>query len=486
MISPTQSARCGYHQRVPPLVAAVIPVFEEVAAIGQVVSAIPRDVVQEIIVVDGGSRDRTAEVAREAGATVIVERRRGYGRACATGAQAARGDILAFLDGDGADDPTALPGLVDLVARGQADLALGARSRMESGALPPHAVLGNRIAAGLIAARWRQRLSDLPSFKVIRRDALLALEMSEATYGWTIEMIVKAARRGYRLVETPLDYRRRIGGESKVSGNLATSLKASYAMLSVLARHSFGRTSGRPLIRTRALVLMAKAPIAGEAKTRLAASIGDAAAARVQEGFLRSTLGAAVDACQLVALMAPDERHAEVLQAAVPRGVHVWAQVRPGLMAGISEAFVRAAALGAEDVLVGETDSPNLPPAYLNEAFRLLEQPSRPLVLGPCADGGYYLVGATRLDDATARSLFEGEAYDSGSICRRTAERAQGLGLSVEFAPEWYDVDTLEELQRLKAELGHTSDGRLGDLRRTLDTLFDGRVLGLDSRHATH
>jgi rSAM/selenodomain-associated transferase 1 len=465
----------------------VIPVFNEEAAIGHVVADVPREIVDEIIVVDGGSRDRTVEVAREAGARVIVERRRGYGRACASGVQAARSEILAFLDGDGADDSAVLGELVALVAHGKADLALGARSRMEAGALPAHAVLGNRIAAGLIGARWGQPITDLPSFKVIRRERLLALNMTEATYGWTIEMLVKAARSGYRLAEVPLAYRRRMGGESKVSGNLGTSLKASYAILSTLARHGVGRGGGEPLVRRRALVLMAKAPIPGEAKTRLAANLGDETAARIHQAFLETSLETARAACEVIALMAPDQRHAEGLESLVPRGVEVWAQQRPGLMAGISEAFERATAAGASDVIVGETDSPNLPERHVLAAFELLERPGSGIVLGPCADGGYYLVGAVGLNAATARALFEGEAYESSTICRRTAERARELGLWVALAPEWYDVDTIQELQRLRAELDTAPDGQFGELRAALASLDQGvDVVGLHSRDATY
>lgn len=240
--------RCVAVGEVRQSLAVVVPVFNEETAIGHVVRSVPADIASQILVVDGGSRDRTAEVAREAGATVIVETRRGYGRACASGAQAARADILAFIDGDGSDDASALPRLIAPIADGSADLVLGARTPIEEGALPGHAVLGNKLAAALISARWRQPIHDLPSFKVIRRDKLFALDMTEATYGWTIEMIVKAARHGYRFAEIPLDYRRRMGGESKVSGNLSTSAKAAYAILSTLARHGFGRGGGEPLL----------------------------------------------------------------------------------------------------------------------------------------------------------------------------------------------------------------------------------------------
>jgi rSAM/selenodomain-associated transferase 1 len=463
-----------------PAVSVIVPVFNEECAIGTVVRGVPRDLTAEILVVDGGSGDATVEVAREAGARVIVERRRGYGRACASGAQAARGDILAFIDGDGADNPAALTHLVELVAGGKADLALGARWPMEAGALPAHALLGNKLAAALISLRWRQRISDLPSLKVLRREALLGLGMTEATYGWTIEMIVKAARRRYRLAEVPIDYRRRMGGESKVSGNLGTSLKAAGSIVSTLARHGFGRGQGQPLIRRRAIVLMAKAPFPGEAKTRLAATVGPEAAAQLHQAFLAASLDTATSACHSVALMSPDERHAGRLRQLVPEGVQVWAQDRPGLMAGISQAFRRAAEAGAADVLVGETDSPDLPLAHLETAFELLAGHTGPgIVLGPCADGGYYLVGGTGLDDRTARALFEGEAYDGATICARTAERARQLGLQAVLSPEWYDVDTADELRRLEAQLETAPDGQADGLRQALRGLRQGAgVLG--------
>ncbi len=221
--------------------AAVIPALDEEIAIGDVVSSIRSDVVNETIVVDGGSIDRTAAVAERAGAKVVVERRPGYGRACATGVLHTECEIIVFLDGDGSDDGSALGQIVGPIVRDEADLVLGSRLDMESGALPFYARLGNSLAAWTITALWRQRISDLPSCKAIRRRHLVDLHMTEATYGWTIEMIVKAARSRLRIREVPLRYARRAGGESKVSGNAVASIKAAVAILRVLARHSLGR-----------------------------------------------------------------------------------------------------------------------------------------------------------------------------------------------------------------------------------------------------
>lgn len=226
--------------------AAVIPALDEEVAIGNVVNSIRSDVVDEIIVVDGGSRDRTAAVAQRAGAKVVAEPRPGYGRACATGVLHTDCDVIVFLDGDGSDDGSALGQIVGPIARDEADLVLGSRLDAESGAMPFYARLGNLMAAWTITALWRQRISDLPSCKAIRRRHIVDLHMIEATYGWTIEMIVKAARSRLRIREVPLRYARRAGGESKVSGNAVASIKAAFAILSVLARHGLGRSDGVP------------------------------------------------------------------------------------------------------------------------------------------------------------------------------------------------------------------------------------------------
>ena len=226
-------------------VAAVIPALDEEIAIGDVVRSINSDVVDEIIVVDGGSKDRTAVVAQGAGAKVVAERRPGYGRACATGVLHTDCETIVFLDGDGSDDGSALGRIVSPILSGEADLVLGSRLDVESGALPFYARLGNWLAAWTITALWRQRISDLPSCKAIRRRHLVELQMTEATYGWTIEMIVKATRNRLRIRELPLRYARRSGGESKVSGNAVASLKAAVAILRVLARHSLGRSDSK-------------------------------------------------------------------------------------------------------------------------------------------------------------------------------------------------------------------------------------------------
>ncbi|MBV8085434.1 MAG: glycosyltransferase family 2 protein [Chloroflexi bacterium] len=230
-------------------VAVIVPVLNEAEAIAGVIREVASTgLADEIVVVDGGSRDGTVDAARAAGAEVVIEQRPGYGRACATGVLASSADILAFLDGDGADDGTALGRMVQPIMQGTAELTLGSRLQREANAMPWHAALGNSLGALLVNRLWDQRVRDFPSFKAIRRADLLRLRMSEATYGWTVEMIVKAAKGGLRVHEVPIDYRRRRGGESKVSGNVRTSARAAASILGTLARHGWSRNGHATLL----------------------------------------------------------------------------------------------------------------------------------------------------------------------------------------------------------------------------------------------
>jgi glycosyltransferase involved in cell wall biosynthesis len=222
-------------------VALIIPVWNEAAAIGQVLAEVPPGAVEQVIVVDGGSRDGTVERARAAGATVIHQRRRGYGAACAEGVAAASDvELLVFLDGDYSDPPACIPHLLAPLHAGQADLVLGSRvlGGMARDALPVQAVLGNQVVTGLIRVLYRRGLTDLPSAKAIRRETLIGFQMQEMTYGWTTEMIVKALRLKCRVVEIGVPYRARGGGRSKVSGTLMGTLLAGYHLVATTLRYA--------------------------------------------------------------------------------------------------------------------------------------------------------------------------------------------------------------------------------------------------------
>jgi len=220
-------------------VAVVIPTLNEAATIGAVIRGIPRDFTADIIVADGGSVDGTQAAARAAGARVI-DAGRGYGRACSSGAAAADPScrVIAFLDGDGADRGDLMPRIVGPVLNGSHDFVLASRTRgqREAGAMLWHQVLAGRAAGLGIGALYGVRYSDMCAFRAIDRAALERLEMREMTYGWNIEMQMKAARAGLRILEVPLPYRRRAGGLSKVAGSFRGTLRASGQIASTFLR----------------------------------------------------------------------------------------------------------------------------------------------------------------------------------------------------------------------------------------------------------
>jgi len=220
--------------------SVIIPALNEEESIEQVLAAIPAQSVSEVIVVDGGSGDDTVAIAQAAGAQVVHEPRRGYGRACSAGVVTATGDIVLFLDADGADDPRQIPDLVAPILGGQVDMVLGSRlaREMMPGAMPWHQRFGNWLAAWLIRRLYGLPLTDLSPFRAVRRASLLTLGMEEMTFGWPTEMIVKAARRGWRVVEIPVRYRRRLGGHSKISGTVRGTVMATYFILWTILRHS--------------------------------------------------------------------------------------------------------------------------------------------------------------------------------------------------------------------------------------------------------
>ncbi len=223
-------------------VTAVIPALNEEAAIGPVVEGLVRAGIHDVVVVDNGSADATAERARAAGARVVTEPRRGYGAACWAGLQAAQeADVVLFLDGDGSDDPAEAPRLLQPLRDGTADLVLGVRlvDGSEPGALTPQARIGNWVVTRLIRALYGLQLRDIPSFRAIARKDLERLRMRERTYGWPVEMVVKAAKHAYRIHEVPTRYRRRRGGTSKVAGTVKGTILAAWFMLTTTLRHAW-------------------------------------------------------------------------------------------------------------------------------------------------------------------------------------------------------------------------------------------------------
>ncbi len=220
-------------------ISVVIPALNEEAAIGRVLAEIPAWV-DLVVVADNGSRDRTAAVARKAGAIVVEEPEPGYGAACLAGLEhIADADVVVFLDGDYSDYPEDMTALVGPIIAGRYDMVLGSRilGEREAGALTPQQHFGNWLATSLIRLIWGARYTDLGPFRAISRTALDRLKMADRNYGWTVEMQVKAAELGFRSLEVPVRYRRRIG-VSKVSGTISGSIKAGVKILSVIGRHA--------------------------------------------------------------------------------------------------------------------------------------------------------------------------------------------------------------------------------------------------------
>lgn len=232
-----------------PIVDVVIPALDEEATLAGVIAAIP-STVRRVVVADNGSTDRTAEVARQAGATVVSEPERGYGAACLAALAALADDppeVVVFLDGDGSDDPAELDALLAPLALG-ADLVIGSRTRgpAEPGSLTAPQRVGNALACRWIRWVYGERFSDLGPFRAIRWEALRSLELRDRNWGWTVEMQLAAAREKLRCAEVPVRYRNRRGGRSKVSGTVRGSVSAGAKILWLLTRETLRSRSPRP------------------------------------------------------------------------------------------------------------------------------------------------------------------------------------------------------------------------------------------------
>ncbi len=224
-------------------VSVIIPTHNEALSIERVLADLPPDLTTEVIVVDSNSKDGTPEIAAKMEARVVQEPRRGYGRACLTGMTAANSpDVMVFLDGDYSDRPSELPMLLAPITEGRADIVLGSRLQRQrsAGALPWHQAFGNRLAASLIRLLYGLDITDLGPFRAVRADVLRALALEETSYGWAVEMILKGALAGFRVVEVPVSYYPRLG-KSKISGTLKGTLGAGWFILSLIVRYCFWR-----------------------------------------------------------------------------------------------------------------------------------------------------------------------------------------------------------------------------------------------------
>jgi rSAM/selenodomain-associated transferase 1 len=454
-------------------IAIVMPALNEEAAIGRhlravfehpAIRALP---VERLIVVDNGSDDGTEAAARAAGAEVIPEPQRGYGAACLAGVRAAAGaDVILLMDADGSDDPANAARIARCVLDGRADLAMGSRARgaTEEGALTPQQRVGNMIGALALRALYGARVSDLGPLRAIRREALLRLEMCELRYGWSTEMLAKAARAGLRIREEPVAYHRRIAGKSKVGGTLRGSALASAHILRTLSRYIHWRPSSTKAqaatdSRRQALFIVARPPIAGHTKTRLGARIGYEAAATLYSAFLRDlavrfAAAAAREGYDLFwYYTAPheldDAQAKEAFAAAAPAGGRLLRQVGEDFGQRLRHGFWLLRERGYERIVVIGSDSPQIPAEWVRSAFAALRDDD--VVIGPARDGGYYLLGLRA--DAGPPDLFTGVRMSASDTCARTIERARRQNLSVAHTPRSFDVDEGDDLQLLRETL---------------------------------
>ncbi|MCF8461982.1 MAG: glycosyltransferase family 2 protein [Flavobacteriales bacterium] len=226
-----------------PIIDVIIPAYNEADAIGLVLDEIPKDLVRNVVVANNNSTDETAAVAEKHGAIVVFEPKAGYGNACLKAMDfiaklEEKPDIVVFLDGDHSDYPEQLQEVVQPILDAKTDLVIGSRAlgKSESGSLTPQQVFGNWLATRLLKLFYGVKFTDLGPFRAIRYESLVALEMKDPTYGWTVEMQIKAAKQKLRCVEVPVNYRVRIG-ESKVSGTVKGTIGAGYKIILTLIKY---------------------------------------------------------------------------------------------------------------------------------------------------------------------------------------------------------------------------------------------------------
>jgi len=226
-----------------PNVVVIIPAFNEENGVGQVIREIPREFVNEVIVVNNNSTDNTERIAKEAGATVLREPTPGYGRACLKGIDYLKQinpkpEIVIFLDSDHSDYPEEIPTLLKQIIEHDVDLVIGSRAlgEKEQGSMTPQQIFGNWLATRLLDLFYGVKFTDLGPFRAIKYTTLVALDMQDKTYGWTVEMQLKAAKNGFRCVEVPVRYRRRIGF-SKISGTVKGTILAGYKILATIFKY---------------------------------------------------------------------------------------------------------------------------------------------------------------------------------------------------------------------------------------------------------
>lgn len=422
--------------------AVIIPALNEAQAIGDVLRAIP-EYVDHVIVVDNGSTDDTAAAATSLGALVVHEPQRGYGKACLTGiakAMKTLPDVIVFMDADGSDDPTQMDRLLEPITQGRASMVIGSRVMgvAEPGALSLPQRFGNALACRLMRWIYGVRYTDLGPFRAMTTRSLHELAMDDENFGWTIQMQIRARRRGWASREVPVDYRRRAAGQSKISGTLKGMVGAGSIILSTIfneqrrevkSRYEVVQSLGR-------LCLFLRYPEAGRCKTRMIRALGEQGAADLHRDMAEHTL-----------------QIARALTRNVPIDIEVWhtgaAQsefeqwlgrdliYHPQPQGDLGDRLRHALHADPRPTVFIGTDCPGLTGDHLRQAFVALHD--RDIVIGPATDGGYYLIGGGIPDSPID--------WGTEKVREQTLDWAQANGKTVHLLDELADVDRPEDLE---------------------------------------
>ncbi len=425
-------------------VGLIIPARNEADALKKVLKEIPFDSIHEVIVVDNGSTDNTAVIAKSAGARVVYEPIAGYGRACLAGIAKLSPDVdvVAFMDADHSDYAEELDLLIKPIQEDSADLVIGSRVQFaEAGSLTVPQRFGNALACRLMRWFLKADYSDLGPFRAIRRSSLHCLHMEDTAFGWTVEMQAKAALAGLRIQNVSVHYRQRIG-QSKISGTVKGTILAGVGILGTLFKIALGPKGWLKPSRQR-LVVFLKAPRVGEVKTRLAFDIGDESATEIYRACVKMTLAHIEPLRNKTILYVNEAEHlADVKQwlgsdweYRVQQGVDLGERIQKV----VDEAFQE----GVQELIIVGTDSPWISWSDCEKAFSILAK--QDVVVGPTEDGGYYLIGLS----GKHHRIFDSINWGTDSVCQQTTDQARAIGLSVYSLAEGYDLDYLEDVERL-------------------------------------
>jgi glycosyltransferase A (GT-A) superfamily protein (DUF2064 family) len=413
-----------------PLADVVLPCLDEALALPWVLGRMPDG--YRAIVVDNGSTDGSAELARSLGALVVEESRRGFGAACHAGLLAATAEYVCFCDCDASLDPAELPRLLGPVRDGRADLVLGRRRPTQRGAWPAHARLANAELSRRLRARTGAALHDLGPMRAARRDRLLALGLGDRRSGYPLEMVISGAAAGMRIEERDVAYRPR-AGRSKVTGTLSGTRRAIHDMRAVLAA------------RQPTLLVLAKSPRPGRVKTRLTPACTPEQAALLAEAALSDTLS--------TLSRVPAGRRVLVLDGPPGRWLAPGWDVTPQCGGGLDQRLAAAFASVPGDapaLLVG-MDTPHLQARVVGEALTAAARTDVDAWFGPADDGGFWALGLARPSAALARRLLLGvpmSVPETGAVLR---SRLAAAGLRIAELPALTDVDTVADAAEVAA-----------------------------------